>query len=317
MARYLSSSTLIESAKVRGAIPETQVTFKEEDLLRFANEEMDTAVIPYVMSFHEDYFLFREDIPLQADTTQYAIPYRAVGNKLREVAYKDLGNNLYEMTRVLVEDLPFYRGEGSVTSNSIRAFYIENNEISIVTVDPSFNINGYLSVFYYIRPNRLVSEERACTITNIDRNTGQISVNNLPNIYNIDGLVDFIQIKAPNKCYSIDVPIVNVDTTNAVFTFDPEDIPSKLAVGDYICLAEECIIPQIPTDLHAMLAQRIACRCLESLGDQAGLQAANAKLAEMELKLATSIDNRVEGDPLKIINRHGFLRRSSGRYFRR
>ena len=92
MARYLSSSTLIESAKVRGAIPETQVTFKEEDLLRFANEEMDTAVIPYVMSFHEDYFLFREDIPLQADTTQYAIPYRAVGNKLREVAYKDLSD---------------------------------------------------------------------------------------------------------------------------------------------------------------------------------------------------------------------------------
>lgn len=312
MARYLSSSTLIESAKVRAMIPETQVTFKEEDLLRFANEEMDTALVPYVMSFHEDYFLFPEDIPLEQNVKEYSIPYRAVGNKLRDVSYKDTGNNVFEMTRVLVEDIPFYQNSGSY----VNAFYIQNNEIVLATAQPEFNISGFLATFYYIRPNQLVSETRSCIIQDIDRITGQISVNNLPNIYSIGSLIDFIQIKSPNKCYAIDTPVTNVDTINKVFTFDPATIPNKLKKGDYICLAEECIIPQIPIDLHPMLAQRIACRCLEALGDQGGLQAANTKLAEMELKMGSAIDNRVEGSPLKITNRHGFLR-SSGRYYRR
>ena len=317
MARYLSSSTLIESAKVRGMIPETQVTFTEGDLLRFANEEMDTALVPYVMSFHEDYFLFQESIPLQNNIIAYPIPYRAVGNKLRDVSYQDLGGDLSEMTRILVEDLPFYQGGGSVATNSgLRVFSIQNNEICLATSDNQFAIQGYLHTFYYIRPNQLVSEDRACTIQAIDRTTGQITVNSLPSIYSASSLVDFIQNKSPNKCYTIDNALIAIDSVNRIFTFDPANIPARLAIGDYICLAEECIVPQIPIDLHPMLAQRIACRCLESLGDQAGLQAANAKLGEMELKLGTVIDNRVEGAPLKVVNRHSFLR-SSRNYYRR
>jgi hypothetical protein len=65
-----------------------------------------------------------------------------------------------------------------------------------------------------------------------------------------------------------------------------------------------------------MLAQRIACRCLEALGDTAGLQIANTKLAEMELKGMSLIDSRVEGAPMKVNNRHSFLRQSR-RQFRR
>ena len=87
-------------------------------------------------------------------------------------------------------------------------------------------------------------------------------------------------------------------------------IPDELSVGDYLANEGECKIPSIPTELHSMLAQRVACRCLEALGDMAGLQMANQKLAEMELKTGSLIGNRVEGANLKVVNRHGFLRQS-------
>jgi hypothetical protein len=87
-------------------------------------------------------------------------------------------------------------------------------------------------------------------------------------------------------------------------------IPDELSIGDYVAEAGQCIIPSIPTELHSMLAQRVACRCLEALGDMQGLQMANQKLSEMELKTGSLIDNRVEGAPLKVVNRHGFLRQS-------
>lgn len=315
MARYYTSNTLIASAIRKAMIPATQVTFKDEDFLAFANEEMDSAIIPYVMSFHEDYFLFPEDIPLENNKSRYAIPYRAAGNKLREVTYKDTGSNLYEMTRISVEDVPYYNTDGSGGGSPLRAFYIMNNEVCL-SPETNFQAVGYLRLHYYIRPSQLVAEDRALVISSIDRTTGQIGVESLPTIFTINGLVDFIQVKSPHKCLSIDKSVTNVDTTNNIITFSPADIPKELAVGDHICLAEECIIPQIPDDLHSMLAQRVACRCLEALGDQQGLQAANAKLAEMELKLATVIDDRVEGAPLKVVNRHSALRNARN-YFRR
>ncbi len=94
-------------------------------------------------------------------------------------------------------------------------------------------------------------------------------------------------------------------------------IPSKLIVGDVIALPEETTIPQIPVELHSMLAQRAAMRCLEALGDSQGLQNAAAKLADMENKTGMIIDNRVESSPQKIRPRHTPIRRVFDNYRRR
>jgi hypothetical protein len=65
-----------------------------------------------------------------------------------------------------------------------------------------------------------------------------------------------------------------------------------------------------------MLAQRVTMRCLEALGDQAGLTLAAAKLLEMEQKTGSLIDSRVEGAPLKVAPKNTFLRRGRN-YLRR
>ena len=52
-----------------------------------------------------------------------------------------------------------------------------------------------------------------------------------------------------------------------------------------------------------VLAQRVAQRVLEALGDTEGLNNATAKIAEMENKLTTMLDNRVEVAPRKVVNR--------------
>jgi len=46
--------------------------------------------------------------------------------------------------------------------------------------------------------------------------------------------------------------------------------------------SNQCIIPQIPPELHSGLAERTAARILASLGDMSGLQASNAKIQELE-----------------------------------
>ena len=130
MARHLTTSTLIASAVRRGMIPVNQNTFKEEDFLAFANEEMDMAVIPYVMGYHEDYFLFNEMLPILDSTSNYPIPYRAVGNKLRDVQYVDNGGSVFEMTRIGAGDVPYFQfGPLGAVVTRLRAFSLQGDEI--------------------------------------------------------------------------------------------------------------------------------------------------------------------------------------------
>lgn len=301
----LTSESLVESVKRRASVPENQSTFTEADFLALANEEMILGLVPSVLSYHEDYFLFQEETELQADKSEYDIPYRAIGNRLRELQFKDTNGHLYEMTRVSIGAETYY--QSSSAKNRAYVFYVKNNRVRILpTIQGS--PTGSLVFTYYIRPSELVAEDRIAIITAIDTGTGEITVDAVPDNFSININMDFYQVKSPHRPLSIDLTPTAVNSITSIVTFNPDDLPEELAIGDHLAQATECIIPQIPSDLHVVLAHRVAARVLESLGDTEGLQNANNKLAEMENKTGTLIDNRVEEAPIKVVNRHGPVR---------
>lgn len=433
--KTLSTNKLIHSIKLRAAIPETQNTFQEEDFLYFINEEMDLGVVPHILQYHEDYFLFTERITLIAGVNRYQIPNRAIGNKLRDVSFSD-GANQFEMTRISVEDVSDNYFNGFMGNSSMRAFFIEGDEV-VVSANIATN-QGFLIFSYYARPNTLVSEDNVSIVTKVNRNNGLVTVDKAPltfasatnfditsskssfrlvskeivpdglasdlnlnftfgksqlieytlplftsivsssyitvidnsagqntknvfwfdktgtaapvvpnaNIYRVNCLaavdnnaiitilsnlfnntfVDshLIMVQTSTTAFSIQNGGVGISVgnnfsltatlvviTQIILQLGEITIPIRLQINDVVALPEETIIPQIPIELHAMLAQRAAMRCLESLGDTAGLQAAAAKLADMETKTGNLIDNRVESSPMKIVPRHGTLRRTN------
>lgn len=309
--KYLTTNTLIDSVKRRASIPESQQTFQEADFLAFANEELDLGIIPHVLSYHEEYFVYTELVEIEADVQRYPIPERAVGNKLRELSYVDESGNIFEMTRINIDDIAAF--QGNYTTSSYTTFYVEGGDI-VLLPPVSSTPTGSLRFSYYLRPNELVSEDRVAIITSIDTNTGEVTVDNVPDNITVADELDFIQTKSPHKSLAIDITAQGINTVTKVITFDPDDLPSRLAVGDQVALAGETIVPQVPSDLHSMLAQRVAARCLESLGDTQGITLANTKLAEMEQKTGALLDNRVEGASQKILNRHSTLHRKRFRW---
>lgn len=308
MAKYVTSSTLIESVKRRASIPGSQSTFTEADFLAFANEEMDLGIVPHVLSFHQEYFVRTDLVPLEAGVVRYSMPPRAVGDRLRELAYQDIGGSIFEMTRITVDDVPNFR---SSYAGNLTMFYIEGSDIVLLSNMPA-SVSGFLRFSYYLRPNELVSESRVAIITNINTVSGEIAVANIPENITVSDKLDIVQTKAPHKTMVLDISVVSINSNTKTITFDPALLPKGLVVGDHIALAEETIVPQVPTDLHSMLSQRVAARCLESLGDIAGLGAANSKLQEMEVKTGNLISDRVEGASLKVVNKTSMLRRNRG-----
>jgi len=449
VAKWLTSDTLIASVKRRAMLPTTQSTFTEADFLAFANEEQDIGITPHILQYHEDYLMQIDYLPVTPGQSYYEIPSRSTGNKVRMIHYMDPSGNVFEMTRVLIEDLPYYQnGSFGISNQGIRAFFIENDEIVLMPVD-RHSLVGFLQVSYYLSPNELVATNTVSTITGFDPYTGVVTVNSVPTNMASAVPMDILQTRSPHKRLALDITPSQVSNTSNFYQFGVTPItqvtcsakasipassyifllangqlapnrngsqsndvigpntlsqticvyydltggepapsvtadifirvnlvsavtaadvalatsssinaaaleyfsssivsgqlqinttlvgnysqvaigsglpftvqitntptallPDEMIVGDYVAQANQTIIPNIPTELHSMLAQRVACRCLEALGDMQGLQMANQKLAEMELKTGSLIDNRVEGAPLKVVNRHGFLRQS-------
>lgn len=147
-------------------------------------------------------------------------------------------------------------------------------------------------------------------------------------LYGVGHFVDFLQTNPGHRTYTYDIPIVSINGTVAAFavsdlqTYLNNSSGGVLAfynikVGDYICLANECIIPQIPPELHNALAERAASRVLMAIGDVQGYQISQAKLAEMNKMQETLIGSRIEGSVPKVFNRYSLLRLGKSRFRRR
>jgi len=311
VASYLTSTSILESIKTRGLIPTNQATFTDQKLLDLANEEMMIGLVPMVMQFHQEYLMVADDVPLVTDQFRYPIPGRAVGNKLRDLYFIDNSNNLFEMTRLNYSDIAMFNNR--YISNRQYFFWVEDNEVVLLTGPNSIvNGTGTLRFAYYRRPNQLVLQNRVGFISSIDLVNNSLMLSATPSVFSITANYDLIQAKSPFKNLATDATISAIAGTNIIFS---TSLPPSLAVGDYLCLAEETFVPQVPTELHSIIPQRVVARVMEALGDVQALQAANTKLGEMEQKSGTLIDNRVEGTVLKVFPKFSTLRQAS--YYRR
>ena len=307
MAKPMTSDDLIRSLKRRALIPTDQSTFAVEDFLEILNEEMDTGILPYLLEQHEEHLV--NSIELDADLDppfEYQVPYRAIGNKLRDVALIDSAGNPYELSRVTLEEISDYASHNTIQNTGV--FYMENNKVVFMTVNASEG--SKVRMYFYLRPSALVLTKDCGKISSIATGASEtvLTLETFPTTFSNNPLFDIVGTKSPNKLKEFDITASSVSSATKSITIPNNSIPSDIEVGDYICQAEESPYPQIPTELHAILAQRGAVYCLESLGDTEGLQNALRKLQSMEKGVTNLIENRVEGAPQKIKPRHTNLR---------
>jgi hypothetical protein len=144
----------------------------------------------------------------------------------------------------------------------------------------------------------------------------QATNSTIPTNFATTSLFDIVQHISPNKIIHYDVPVNSTNQTTNTISF-PANLVPNLVVGSYITAAEETIVPNIPTELHPILAQRVAVACLEAMGDEQNKQSAERKLKQMEDNSMTFLDNRVEGAQIKIKSKSSTLTSTLDQYSRR
>jgi len=157
---FMTSRDLINAVKRKILFPISQNTFSESDLLAFANEEMQISQVPSILQFHEEYFVYNKVLPLVSNISRYPVPNRAIGMRLRDLAFSDSVGNVYEVTRINSDDKSFFQ-QSTGTSETIHKYYLEGND---VVLTPSIGANpttGNVNFYFYLRPNQLVDDTRA------------------------------------------------------------------------------------------------------------------------------------------------------------
>lgn len=295
MAKILTTDALVTTTKRRAMLPLDEVTFGKQGIIDILNEEVDLGLTSHILSVHEEYLVYYKDFAIDPNTNQYTIPDRAIGTKLRGAFLLNSNSDMWKLTRVELEDVQTV--DRNSTQNYLsEAFYVENDKLILL------NRNGsnasHLRMYFYMKISELVEDKFAGKIVNIDTLTNEVIVDKIPSTFQATQLFDITCKNSPNKLLSYDQVVLTIATNTKTLTF--ASLPTNISVGDYITIAETSIVPQVPSELHTLLAQRAAVACLEALNDAEGLAAARGKMAEIQANTLSLIDNRVESAVEKI-----------------
>lgn len=289
----------IQPAVIRlSHLPVANETFQPADIAALCDGEISTAILKTILSTREGFYLRYVD--LTADSNGVVpIPARTVGGRIHKVQFVS-GSTILSAARIEPSDMT---NTISPPTNAY-AFYVQGNELVTLPV-----ATVPVRIWYFLRPSSITAEANCARVTSITSTTVEVSAT--PTSMVTGFLVDFVQDQPPFGLLSYDKAPTNV--TGTTFTFAAGVIPSSLAVGDWICPAGQSPIAQIPLEFLPVLTQRVTVKVLEIQGHMQRLQAAQAKLMEIEKDVLGIIDPRIEENPRKITPDRGLVSPGVGR----
>lgn len=301
-----TTTELLADIKRKAFVPISQITFDDTGLLSIADEEIQTGIVPMIMTVREEYLVDYMEYNVDGTTNLFEIPTRAIGAKLRDVTV--VINPQQNDGAINERSLPEIAAEDAVWNNnynnflSLQAFFLRDNNVVLSPSSTTF-AGQIIRLYYFKRPSKLIQVSACSQITSISTNTA--IVNLVPTNFGTTGIItitaDVVKAKPPFKILTMDITLT-IDTTTNTVTFPSDLSDYDIQEGDYICLAGESPIPILPVEIHSLLAQRVAVKILASLGDDKNFQIATNRLVEMEKNIRGLISNRVEGANRKVVN---------------
>lgn len=305
----MTADDLLTSIKRGITVPSYQGRFSDDDILALADEEIQTVFIPMITALRQEYFVKAKTTALVASQSGYAIPERAIGRTLRDIRYVDSGGRK-SFIRLLSPEFEHEYSNVDSVGEPI-GFYPQEDKIILVPT-PGSSPSGSIEMKYEIRPGKLVKLVEVATITAINTGTGVLTTStDVPATITTATPVDLIQARAGNVTRIMDETPTAVGSTSVTIT--AANLPSDLVVGDYIALAGETPVVQLPEEAHPVLANAVHCRLLRALGD---FEALNFELQILEQKkafLREALTPRIESKQPVIKQRYGLWNSTWGK----
>lgn len=281
-----TTDELIVNIKDTITVPNSQNLFDPNKILKFANREMATVVVPFLMTLKAYYLVETHDYTITTDT-EYVIPATATAMKLMDVCYVD-NQGIENKMPLLTHDQV---ASNQWTINMVPGFFIKNNVVKIYP----YPIQGFsLRFYFYRRPNQLVQTNEAGQVTAIAGNV--LTMTRIPSTWTTSD-----NICAISQEPGFDARFNSRAITSIVGTSLTVSDATDIQLGDWICIENESTIPQIPPEAHPYLAQAVGTKMLLSVGAPNATDA-QKMLDIMKSQLTDMMTPRSDDTPKKIRN---------------
>lgn len=291
-----TSEDLIESIKLRGVLPSSQNMYTDQKICMMITQELQSNIVPWIMSFREDYYLTYDELDIEADQTVFEIPELAIGAKLKAVILLDgNGNILNSAPRYSLKQVADLSWAG-LSSDSFSGFYVEGNHIKLVQTNV-YNAQK-IRLYYFRRPNDVVEISKAGQVNSVDTINSSVVLSNVPTTWGvatqlsvIKGRPGFDVIYNANPIVSLSSPTLELESVEGI------------NVGDWVALKYYTPVIMCPVEAQAVLAQVVVSKLLEGLGDSKW-QTAQEKANELKQSMTNTLAPRVDDSPKKIISKN-------------
>lgn len=294
MADYSFTNYLLPGMKRHALVPLAASTLSETDFLAIVNEEV-LALAVALAKQRQEFFVRRVvDQALVAGQDTYPLNTRALcalvrdavvvqsNGETRNLAYKTPDEAQGTERLSGQPSLVFLEGSGSVVVRPVPADASESLRLSILE-----------------RPNRIVSNAeigRCSTKTS----TVVTLASSAPGTFTTASPLDIVEGRPPYRTLARDITPTNV--AGSAVTFNPGDIPSALVAGDFVCLAEESPVAQLPVELFPALTMAGCANALETLNQGEKAQAKRAQANEKASSVLTLVRPKMKGETRKMRN---------------
>lgn len=321
MAGPWTTDDLLAECKLTPFWSDSDGPLTDAELLRLANSELVTTVLPFVLNASKGNWRSENyDDAITADQGGYRMPPRALGGKLYDVVIVD-SNGDEASIPMITERKSADRYAGWARYRL--AFYVKNGKVYL---DPTPTATqNTLRMKYPMRPGKLVATSQASTpasakiVTVGAADSGgagfrRLTCDTVPTAWGTSDTYDFIRGDGVFETTHVDLTANAVSTgASGYLDFTETDLTtSEFQAGDYINLADESCMIQLPDVSHPLLVQRVAMRMAVTNRDMESYKLEGDVYKAMEAQVAPLLDPRIEGASEIVVPTYSPLREMVG-----
>lgn len=294
---------MVSLVKQQTVVPNTASLFSATNVVNLLNYEMTRKVVPLIKALKEEYWVVTTSQQIQADVNDYAIPYRAAGTALRDIALMDNNQNLLQLVRYEPEDVKF----PLIPYNSPYfrlGYYLQNNSVILFPPQVSNYVAYQILMKWERRPSNLTLSTNCGQVTSFDENASTITLSYVPSSWTANTTtVDVINNLPPFDSIADDVVITNISSLTITVS-----VPSAYSTTFWDLIAQNywvapsmtTPIPQIPYEAFPFLTALGKKSVLQGLVDANAMKDVDAEIEDTKVLINSILTPRVEGTPKQL-----------------
>jgi len=282
-------------------LPISQVTFTNQNIVGFLQDEQQTTITDLIKKVREDYWLANYDQQILPSVYSYGMPPRAAAGSLRNIVFVDPSGYEIDCPHLDPDQIktpsyfafrPSWQGQGA---------FLQNDQV-VLWPQTFSNVSYKLRQKYERRPNALTLKANCTPVLTVTVASNQVTIT-AGTFPAAASYVDIISQTGQNVSQA-DSLLVATNSSGTI-TFDSSTpITSAVTVGSWICPAGLTCIPQLPAEAYPLLLARGMLRIAAALQNSNLFNVASKMSEDAAAKLMTMITPRVSGSPRKFVNKN-------------